>query len=479
MPSQTEEIDIGILCGDSEAHELLERALARRHLSCLSLSSGQPIPAHLHCLITDSGSPGWQNAMLEFARHNPHGYLCILCTHNAERHAPNLGNEIAVRWVSKPFAAGILASDLVDEVEQAKLRKQRNELIEAAQPPVPRATFAEARLELDAAGRILFAGSGTILLYGRSPDELVGRMLFELDPQDKLEAIGRFERRRKHSSGDWRTVLISRRPRLASDGSIEGYTEFSVDQSASQKIAFEWEHASRLADLGKLAAGLAHEINNPLAVIQATLGHLETLNYGAITAEVRECFDDMDLAARRIHEMVSEVGNFARAPQRTLHEVSLRETVEIARRLSVPRALRVGVSIVIEDTIWPTVAQDPGRLSQAILNLLSNAIDAAAKGGKEVIISAELDNQFVRLSIQDNGLKVEEKALLNAFEPFITGKAPGEGTGLGLPIANQIARDHDGWIELLPREEGGVLATLTLPTARIRQKSIFPAPENS
>jgi signal transduction histidine kinase len=160
----------------------------------------------------------------------------------------------------------------------------------------------------------------------------------------------------------------------------------------------------------------------------------------------------------------------------------LRETVRMALRLAKPRAADRRVEKVLEPGSDVRLPHDAARISQAVLNLVSNGIDAAAEDGGSVTIRLVTDASSVRVQVDDNGPGISEQMRDRAFEPFTTTKPQGKGTGLGLAITRQIIDDHGGVVSLTDRpNRKGARAELLLPlVARTlpRRPSTAPRPSS-
>ncbi len=232
------------------------------------------------------------------------------------------------------------------------------------------------------------------------------------------------------------------------------------------KLQRQLEHSERLVAIGRLSASMAHEINNPLSVICAAVELVTEAASRHRDVELSECAEDMQLAATRIRGFVQHICGYARRERPELKDQSVSEAVDVALRMVRPRARDRNVTIFPGSLSSLTVPHDATRISQAVLNLLSNAVDAAAEGGKQVWLTVESSDDGVQILVDDDGQGVPEELLERMFEPFATTKPPGQGTGLGLAITRQIVSDHAGSVTLSPRDEAGMRARLWLPAFR-------------
>jgi hypothetical protein len=384
-------------------------------------------------------------------------------------HAPTSGVAVAI---PKPFDAAELAALLAREQELAGLELGRRNLqahVEELAMLVE--TSFEAIVGLGGDGTIRSWNPGARVVYGYAPEEILGRHVSVLDvdagaSHERLRAGVRqvLEVLRRRKDGREILVLLSLSPAVSSAASSFGFAEVSLDITERRRLERELEHAERLAAIGRIAAGMAHEINNPLAVIDASTAYLAEMAEGTSDPEFGECTRDIALAIERISSFVQHVCGFARRERPQLCDVPLAQAVDIALRMVRPRAGERRVTLRVESTLDARVPHDPPRLAQAILNLLSNAVDAAAAGGRTVQLRVREQPGLVHIEVDDDGPGVSPEIAGSLFEPFATTKPPGQGTGLGLAITQQIIADHRGTVSLKSRPEGGTRAELVLPS---------------
>jgi len=224
----------------------------------------------------------------------------------------------------------------------------------------------------------------------------------------------------------------------------------------------ELQQAWRLAMIGRMAIGLAHEINNPLAVIQ---GRIELLQQMDLT-DVRRSRKQLAVIhdhGLRIARTVSNLQAFA-APESTRLE---RLELAVLLERSLLLAERVLRAVRVECVVSPTglsVMVDRAQLEQVFVNLLTNAAEAM-RGGGTVRITAEVEGPDVRVAVEDEGTGIPEEFLSELFTPFRSGRSPARGTGMGLAIAWSIITEHGGAIEASNRARGGVRFEFHLPRA--------------
>lgn len=257
-------------------------------------------------------------------------------------------------------------------------------------------------------------------------------------------------------------------------------------ESLARERARALVHADRLASIGTLSAGVAHEINNPVSFIA---GNLDTLNdcwpaladalakgrtlpevdVGEIDfalAEMPDILKSMHDGVRRITGIVSGLKSFARQDQGERGRCDVAELVENARRLCHNRLkYHVRYEIEIPEDLAAAWGNEP-QLVQVVVNLFVNAGDAMKEQGQGVLtVRAGVEGDGLWLSVADSGPGIPEHVLERMWEPFFTTKAVGEGTGLGLAISRGIIEDHGGWILVENQAGGGARFEIHLPQA--------------
>lgn len=243
-----------------------------------------------------------------------------------------------------------------------------------------------------------------------------------------------------------------------------------ADAKAHEREMARVEH---LATVGMLAAGVAHEINNPLAGIRTAM---ERLLRQSRDPDVAQRYGDvLRDAISRIERAVRGALTFARASEVSLESVSLPGAVERALELAGPCLEKGRIGLVREfEPSLPEVHADPAKLTQIVLNLVLNACDATPEGG-EIAISARRGESDVTLDVLDSGPGVPSELREKVFNPFFTTKPVGEGTGLGLAVSRAAAREMGGDLALLPSAGAGAQFRLRLPQSREERRGTDPA----
>lgn len=235
--------------------------------------------------------------------------------------------------------------------------------------------------------------------------------------------------------------------------------------------------SAKLASLGELVAGVAHEINNPLAF---AISHLQTArnSVGALLPEApnlssskhwikaRDRMEEMSGGLERIRELVLKLRTFSRLDEGERKFVNVRECLDSVLTILSHR-LRDRVEVTVELGKPESIDCYPSLLNQALMNLIANAIDAIGERselGHLAITGGESGESYV-LRIVDDGCGIPEDLRERVFDPFFTTKEIGKGTGLGLSITYSIIKKHGGTLELVPAPGGGTIAELKLPLA--------------
>jgi two-component system NtrC family sensor kinase len=247
---------------------------------------------------------------------------------------------------------------------------------------------------------------------------------------------------------------LDRRDEIAEVGRhlVASATELQGLHGEARRRERELARVEHLAVVGTLAAGAAHEINNPLAGLRTALERLlrqardpdEAAKYGAVLRD----------AIARIEAAVRGLLSFARATEVTVERVKISEVVERALELAAPRLEQARISLVRDiGPRLPPVLADAGKLTQVLVNLVLNACDAMPPGG-ELAIRVVVAGHEATVDVSDTGPGVPEEISERVFDPFFTTKAQGKGTGLGLAVSRTGVREMGGDLQLLPSETG-------------------------
>jgi two-component system NtrC family sensor kinase len=225
--------------------------------------------------------------------------------------------------------------------------------------------------------------------------------------------------------------------------------------------------ADKLATLGALATGIAHEVSTPLGVI---VGRAEQLAPKvADDAKATRAVTAILEQTTRIEEIIRAFLTLARGGTPSLEHIDPREVARAAVELVLHRFAQTNVNVatLTGDLALPPVACERRLMEQAVVNLLLNACDACSAGGN-VSVDVRLDDGRVSFVVRDDGAGITEEAALRATEPFFTTKPEGKGTGLGLAITREIVHHHQGTLSVAARKDGrGTEARITLPIVSV------------
>jgi PAS domain S-box-containing protein len=334
----------------------------------------------------------------------------------------------------------------------------------------------------------LAVNEAAIQKYGWSRDEFLRMTIKDIRPPEDVPRLMEVTRRVargldrsgvwQHRSKDGRSFHVeiisypvtyagrACRLILAHDVSDWVRAEKKLDVLRAQVVA-----ADRLAAIGTLAAGVAHEVSGPLSFVLTNLafveGRLRELG-GAEAASLREALADALEGARRVQQIAADLKGFSRVGDQEPGPVDLPSVVAGALALAASE-LRHRARTVIDVAGAPSPLGQDGKLRQVLLNLLVNAAHAIPEGAPErheVSVTARAEGDRVVVEVSDTGPGVPEELRTDIFEPFFTTKPVGQGTGLGLWVCRRTVEELGGEIAVGDRPGGGATFRVSLPTAR-------------
>lgn len=212
------------------------------------------------------------------------------------------------------------------------------------------------------------------------------------------------------------------------------------------KLQEQLRHADRLATIGQLSAGVAHELNEPLSNI---LGFAQLIKkYPKLSEQTRKDVEKIVKASLHAREVIKKLMIFARQmpPQKT--QVNLNRIVEEGLYFLESRCTKEGIKV--EHNLspdLPEITADPAQLTQVLVNLVVNSIQAMHEGGR-ITIETKVYEDYVSLVVEDMGVGISKDVIKKIFIPFFTTKEIGQGTGLGLPVIHGIVSSHGGKIDV-------------------------------
>jgi PAS domain S-box-containing protein len=364
---------------------------------------------------------------------------------------------------------------LVDVTERRKLERQllqqeefRRHLLES---------FPDLILVVDLQERYTFVSSRVHDLLGYQPEDLLGKRISETeDHSPELAALyhdvassnrifGAAEYSARHRDGSWRTMRASASQLFDADSKLGGVIVSVRDITTEKKLEHQIVQSERLAAMGAMIGGVAHELNNPLTSI---LGVSELLQDSQTTDAARKQIGILQQQARRAAEIVHNLTYFSRPPAPGKTPVNLGEIVERTLNLHAYSLRKNSITVdFLREPGLPYVEADPHQLMQVFLNLILNAEQAIRDARDRGTIRIRLGNtgDSVWASFHDDGPGIPGNILASIFDPFYTTKRPGRGTGLGLSICKAVMKEHNGTIEAANAPGGGAVFTVTLRAA--------------
>lgn len=338
-------------------------------------------------------------------------------------------------------------------------------------------SFPDLILVVDLNERYNFVSSRIRDLLGYEPEDWLGQAVgFSGERTGDLLAIirgilagkqtfGTGEVAAQHRDGSWRTMRASASPLFDSANKVSGAIVSVRDITVERKLEQQIIQSERLAAMGQMIGGFAHELNNPLTSI---LGMSELMQDGQTNEGTRKQLDTLHQQARRAVEIVQNLMYFSRPPAPGKSGINLGELVQRTLDLHAYSLRKSNITVdFLRDASIPTVTGDAHQLMQVFLNLILNSEQAIreVRDRGSLRIRMEKNEKTVAIIFQDDGPGIPDEILPNIFDPFYTTKRPGRGTGLGLSICKAILREHNGNVEAASGPGGGAVFTVTLPQA--------------
>lgn len=361
---------------------------------------------------------------------------------------------------------------LVDVTERRKLERQllqqeefRRHLLES---------FPDLILVVDLQERYTFVSSRVRDLLGYQSEDLLDRKISETaDHSPELAALyhdvvssngsfGAAEFSARHRNGSWLTMRASASRLFDADSKLAGVIISVRDITTERKLEQQIVQSERLAAMGAMIGGVAHELNNPLTSI---LGVSELLQDSQTTDAARKQIGILQQQARRAAEIVHNLTYFATPPTPGKTPVNMADIVERTLNLHSYSLRKNSITIdFLRAPTQPVVKADPHQLMQVFLNLILNAEQAIREIRDRGTLRIRLGNrgEAVWASFQDDGPGIPADVLPSIFDPFYTTKRPGRGTGLGLSICKSVMKEHNGTIEAANAPGGGAVFTVTM-----------------
>lgn len=364
---------------------------------------------------------------------------------------------------------------LVDITEKRSMERQlaqqeefRRRLLES---------FPDLILVVDLEERYTFASARARDLLGYEPKEMMGKKITDLenhspelaalyhDVVSGKQVFGSAEYSARHRDGSWRTMRASGSQLVDDEGKTSGVIMSVRDITIERKLEQQVVQSERLAAMGAMIGGVAHELNNPLTSI---LGVSELLQDTETNEVSRKQLAMLQQQARRAAEIVQNLTYFARPPAPGKSKINLTEIVERTLNLHAYSLRKNNITVdFLKEPGMPYALGDPHQLMQVFLNLIVNAEQAIREAREKGTLRIRLGKGegSVWVSFHDDGPGIAKENLASIFDPFYTTKRPGRGTGLGLSICKSVMKEHNGSVEAANAPDGGAVFTVTLPAA--------------
>jgi PAS domain S-box-containing protein len=362
---------------------------------------------------------------------------------------------------------------LIDITEKRKMERQlvqqeefRRRLLES---------FPDLILVVDLEEKYTFVNSRVRDLLDREPADMMDKKISDLENNSsELAALyrtvvsgqqifGEAEYAARHRDGGWRTMRASASQLVDAEDTITGVIISVREITLQRRLEQQVVQSERLAAMGAMIGGVAHELNNPLTSI---LGVSELLQDTETNETSRKQLIMLQQQARRAAEIVQNLTYFARPPAPGKSRINVAEVVERTLNLHAYSLRKNNITVdFLREAGLPYALGDPHQLMQVFLNLILNAEQAIREARDRGTLRIRLgkSENSVWVSFQDDGPGIPRENLASIFDPFYTTKRPGRGTGLGLSICKSVMKEHSGSVEATNAPDGGAIFTVALP----------------
>lgn len=371
-----------------------------------------------------------------------------------------------LRTISSPVALALENAYLYNQANERALELER--LKDYSENIIESLTFGVA--VLDQKGKII--GWNRILeetfetrkedVINKNLIDVLGRKNFQaLFPSDTQQGFRLLsEITMEMSSGLKKIFDIAKTPLL--DNKMSPYGTVIVFEDITEKISLQQQllTSEKLASVGLLSAGVAHEINTPLTGISS---YVQILQRKLSDSKHTRILEKIEAQTDRVARIIKNLLNFARSPSETsFYQVNLKESLEEIISLIEYKLKALNIKLKLNLSSLPPILAQGERLQQVFINIILNAIDAMPDGGTLKIDLSQQNNEAV-IKIEDTGTGIKDQHLPHIFDPFFTTKGLGKGTGLGLSISYAIIKEHEGYLAVESEVGKGSLFTISVP----------------
>ncbi len=335
----------------------------------------------------------------------------------------------------------------------------------------------DAIIAADLDGRIMSWNAAAERITGFSATEVIGKDLTSLIPEEDRDNAhgmlarvragetiqGREVNRRRHD-GSKIIGLLTLAPIRTDDGMICGSVGILHDITRQKTVEQFLRRNERLASIGTLSAGVAHEINNPIGGILMAAQYARTsLDRPDARAVVDKALGDIEADAKRCADIVRRLLCFANEERGERSKCDVNDVVEAAFRIAMRKVDDMATKTRFQrNDALPRVSMSRPEIEQVLVNLINNALESQ---GTEVRIAADIDepSDSLRITVKDDGIGIHDDVIDHLFDPFFTTKRGTGAAGLGLSLAHAIVGDHGGSLDVTSSPEQGTTVTVNLP----------------
>ncbi|MFL5345138.1 MAG: ATP-binding protein [Hyalangium sp.] len=432
-------------------------------------------------MLLELGMRGYLGAALKSARGDAIGVLAIL-------HNETLDMGALDRALLEAFAARAGAE--LERIRAQEEAERTRDFLRNTLDAVPDPLFVVDRAHRWVAVNRAFCG-----FMGRSPEQLLGGSYYDFLPRHEAEIFWHqdeqvftsgvpTENEETVTRGTGISHTLVTKKAVFTETSGQPLLVATIrDVTDRKRLETQLRLADRMVSVGTLAAGVAHEINNPLAYVCSNLAYLsEQLTQDTVPPEalpeLREVLSETQEGAHRVSAIVQDLKTFARADEDRFGPVDVHQVIEGALRL-VRNDLNRRARLERALQPIPAVRGNEGRLGQVVVNLLVNALQAFRTYDPQanvirIATRAEGEDKVV-VEVEDNGPGMTREVLARIFDPFFTTKPVGEGTGLGLAICHSIVQSMEGQIDVQSTVGRGTLFRLVFPASQELKRAPAPA----
>lgn len=335
---------------------------------------------------------------------------------------------------------------------------------------------ADAIITISKDNHILSWNKGAENIFGWTTEEIIGKPIGLLIPETLLKSgellclaygiqhagfVKNYSTERIRKDGQIIPVHLTESVLHDSENQVIGRSQIIRDISEVKKIEHQMRQSERLVTLGHLAAGVAHEIGNPLTSISSLVQLMERRSK---STEMKDQLARIRVNVERISKIVRELVDFTRPNLTKVSRVQVNDVVENAVGLLRydERTQQVDIQLDLDKNL-SQIKASPDKLHQVVVNLVINALDATRDNGSKIWIRTANQNDEVCILVKDDGMGMTNEVAEKIFEPFFTTKEVGKGTGLGLSVSHGIIKSMKGTITVMSEPEKGTTFTIRLP----------------